>query len=123
MIGTIEVFDVENDGYGMVGCCIAPWLWGMGCCTEALRRVVEFIFTQTPMDRQEDRADVRNTGSNRVLEKCGFTLEGTIRHGKMVSQYCDHHIWGPAPGGYGGQVSPPGPGFVAFPAIPSGRAR
>jgi ribosomal-protein-alanine N-acetyltransferase len=37
---------------------------------------------------------VRNIGSNRVLEKCGFQLEGTIRHGKMVSSYCDYNIWG-----------------------------
>ncbi len=34
------------------------------------------------------------TASNRVLEKCGFLREGTIRRGKMVSAYCDYHIWG-----------------------------
>ncbi len=45
-------------------------------------------------DRLEGSADVRNAGSNRVLEKCGFKLEGTIRHGKMVSAYCDYNIWG-----------------------------
>ena len=65
-----------------------------GVCTEALRRVIDFIFSETAMDRLEGRADVRNTGSNRVLEKCGFRLEGTIRHGKMVSTYCDYNIWG-----------------------------
>ena len=27
-------------------------------------------------------------------EKSGFRLEGTIRHGKMVSEYCDYNIWG-----------------------------
>jgi ribosomal-protein-alanine N-acetyltransferase len=37
---------------------------------------------------------VRNTASNRVLAKCGFIHEGTVRHGKMVSSYCDYHIWG-----------------------------
>jgi len=29
-----------------------------------------------------------------VPEKSGFRLEGTIRHGKMVSEYCDYNIWG-----------------------------
>ncbi len=94
MIGLIEIFDVENDRFGMIGYRIAPWLWGCGICSEALRRVVQFIFIQTGLDRLEGHADVRNIGSNRVLEKSGFRLEGTIRHGKIVSQYCDFHIWG-----------------------------
>lgn len=94
MIGIIEVFDVENDRLGMVGYRIAPWLWRTGLCTEALTCVVKFIFTQTELDRLQAHADVRNIASNRVLEKCGFTHEGTIRRGKMVSRYCDYHIWG-----------------------------
>ena len=94
VIGQIEVFDVENDRFGMVGYRIAPWLWSTGICTEALRRVVEFIYSETTIDRLQGNADVRNIGSNKVLQKSGFTLEGTIRHGKMVSQYCDYNIWG-----------------------------
>ena len=94
IIGQIEVFDVENDRLGMVGYRIAPWLWNAGICTEAMRRVVKFIFSETTIDRLQGNVDVRNTGSNKVLKKCGFTLEGTIRHGKMVSQYCDYNIWG-----------------------------
>ena len=94
IIGMIEVFDVENDRMGMVGYRIAPWLWKTGICTEALRRVVRFIFTETRMDRLQGEANVKNIGSNRVMEKSGFKLEGTIRHGKMVSEYCDYNIWG-----------------------------
>ena len=40
------------------------------------------------------RADVRNIASNKVMEKCGFIKEGTIRQGKMVSVYCDYNIFG-----------------------------
>ena len=43
---------------------------------------------------RKSSADMRNTGSNRVLEKCGFLREGTVRQGKMVSVYCDYHIYG-----------------------------
>lgn len=50
------------------------------------------MFTNTEIDRLQAQADVRNLSSNRVLEKCGFVKEGTIRHGKMVSVYCDYHI-------------------------------
>ncbi len=94
VIGILEVFDVENDRIGRVGYRVAPWLWGNGICGEAMKRVIEFIFTDTTLDRLEANADVRNIASNKVLEKSGFLLEGTIRHGKMVSQYCDYHIWG-----------------------------
>ena len=45
------------------------------------------------MKRLNANADVRNVASNRVLEKCGFTKEGTIRQGKMVSSWCDYHLY------------------------------
>ena len=94
VIGIIEVFDVENERFGMVGYRIDPRLWNEGICTEAMKRVVDFVFSETKMDRLQGNANVKNTGSNRVLEKSGFRLEGTIRHGKMVSEYCDYNIWG-----------------------------
>lgn len=94
VIGILEIFDVENDRAAMVGYRISPEYWSRGICTEALRRAVEYVFAETKLDRLQGNADVRNTGSNRVLQKCGFHLEGTIRHGKMVSCYCDYNIWG-----------------------------
>ena len=94
VIGDVSIFDIENARMGSVGYRLDPDLWGHGYVTEALRAAVEFIFTHTELDRLHAAADVRNTASNRVLEKCGFVHEGTIRHGKMVSVYCDYHIWG-----------------------------
>jgi len=94
VIGDISVFDIENSRMGSVGYRFDPEVWGNGYATEALAAAVDFIFTHTELDRLQATADVRNIASNRVLEKCGFLCEGTIRHGKMVSTYCDYHIWG-----------------------------
>lgn len=94
VIGDISIFDIENSRMGSVGYRLDPELWGLGYTTEALKAAVEFVFTHTELDRLQATADVRNAASNRVLEKCGFTREGTIRHGKMVSTYCDYNIWG-----------------------------
>ncbi len=47
------------------------------------------IQSEGQIERLNGRADVRNIASNRVMEKCGFIKEGTIRQGKMVSVYCD----------------------------------
>ena len=94
VIGDISVFDIENSRMGSVGYRFDPEVWGNGYATEALHAVVDFIFTHTELDRLHATADVRNTASNRVLAKCGFIHEGTVRHGKMVSSYCDYNIWG-----------------------------
>ena len=94
VIGDISVFDIENSRMGSVGYRLDPDLWGQGYTSEALAAAVDFIFAHTELDRLHATADVRNVASNRVLEKCGFLREGTIRHGKMVSAYCDYHIWG-----------------------------
>ena len=94
VIGEIEVYDVKDNRFGMLGYRIDPRLWNTGVCTEAIRRVTEYIFGETDFDRLQANVDIRNTASNRALKKCGFTLEGTIRHGKMVSVYCDYNIWG-----------------------------
>ena len=45
-------------------------------------------------ERLNGRADIRSIASNKVLERCGFIKEGTIRLGKKVSVYCDYNICG-----------------------------
>ena len=94
VIGMIAVFDIQNSRMGDVGYRIHPEYWNMGITTEALKEVVRFIFENTEIERLNGRADVRNNASNKVLERCGFIKEGTIRQGKMVSVYCDYNIYG-----------------------------
>lgn len=94
IIGIIEVFDVENDRLGNVGYRIDPNWWSRGICTEALMRVVDFVFSETRLDRLHVEADIENVASNKVLKKCGFTHEGCIRNGKMGSRYCTYNIYG-----------------------------
>ena len=94
VIGMVEVFDVENDRLGNVGFRVNPDFWGKGICTEALQRVLNFIFSETTLDRLHAEANIENVASNRVLEKCGFAQEGCIRNGKMCMEYCTYNIYG-----------------------------
>lgn len=94
IIGEIAIFDIQNSRMGDVGYRINPLYWNKGITTEALLTVIDFIYNHTEIDRLNATADVRNIGSCRVLEKCGFVKEGLIRHGKMVSAYCDYYIYG-----------------------------
>ena len=54
----------------------------------------DFVFANTELMRLEATADVKNIASLRVLEKCSFVREGTVRQGKMGSVYCDYAIFG-----------------------------
>lgn len=94
VIGMLAIFDVQNQRMASVGYRLHPAYWRQGIVTEALRRAVDFVFSETELQRLEATADVRNVASLRVLEKCGFIREGTVRQGKMVSVYCDYAIFG-----------------------------
>lgn len=94
VIGIMEIFDVERERVGTVGYRVSPNRWRKGYCSEALQRVIKFAYTETKLDRLWTDVDVNNNASNRVVEKCGFILEGTIRHGKFGSRFCDYNTWG-----------------------------
>ena len=94
VVGMLEVFDIEDCRMGYIAYRLHPEYWNQGITTEALKGAIDFIFRNTELNRLHANANVKNYRSNRVLEICGFTKEGTIRHGKMVREYCDYNIWG-----------------------------
>jgi RimJ/RimL family protein N-acetyltransferase len=62
---------------------IGYWLgepfWGRGIATEALRAMTEYAFERFDICRLEAGVFSWNPASARVLEKCGYTLEGRSR--------------------------------------------
>lgn len=53
--------------------------WGHGYMTEAAREVLRFAFRELGLDQVGICTSKVNHRSQRVIEKCGFTYEGTIR--------------------------------------------
>lgn len=53
--------------------------WGQGIMTEAVGRMCRLAFSVWDILRIQAEVFAPNTGSRRVLEKAGFTLEGTRR--------------------------------------------
>lgn len=94
LVGEVNLFSIENERQAMLGYRIASAYQGMGFVTEALRRVVRFCFEETSLQRLEAEVMTVNVASNRVMEKCGFTCEGTKRQAKFVSTYADFNIYG-----------------------------
>ena len=55
--------------------------WGQGIMTAAVRRICREAFAVWDILRIQAEVFAPNAGSRRVLEKAGFTLEGTKRRG------------------------------------------
>lgn len=94
VIGDLWVYLIENDRMASVAIRLAPSRQGKGLGTEALSAMTRFCFERTELRRLWAEVDVRNTPSQRMLEKCGYRREGLIRQGKMVQTWCDYYIYG-----------------------------
>jgi RimJ/RimL family protein N-acetyltransferase len=75
----LEHLGSEVGGCAEIGYWAAPGVRGNGYMTEAAREVCGWAFRQLGLARIEWRAVVDNEASWRVVEKLGFTREGTLR--------------------------------------------
>lgn len=67
-------------GYYDIGYAIGRLWWGKGYATEATLAVMEHLFTREKAVMLTARHRPSNLRSRRVIEKCGFSYEGTLRH-------------------------------------------
>ena len=90
-IGSISVVRLnEQVTSAEIGYCIGqPW-WRKGITSEALGRVIRFLFDEVGMNRIEAKHDVNNPGSGKVMQKCGMAFEGIHRQADWNNQgLCD----------------------------------
>ncbi|KAJ3705644.1 hypothetical protein LUZ61_009349 [Rhynchospora tenuis] len=70
----------EHQCCAELGYVIASQYWGRGIATEAVNLVLGTIFGDMEgLERLEALVLVQNVGSQKVLEKAGFTKEGTLK--------------------------------------------
>ncbi|HXC55969.1 MAG TPA: GNAT family N-acetyltransferase [Rhizomicrobium sp.] len=53
--------------------------WGKGYAREAMERVLRYGFEELGLERLQARCHAGNAPSQRLLERLGFSLEGTLR--------------------------------------------
>ena len=80
-IGCIGLFRKDNihARTAEIGYYIAEPYWGRGIAAKAVREACSYVFQVTNIVRVFAEPFATNTASCRVLEKAGFTLEGTLR--------------------------------------------
>ena len=74
LIGIILLFD-ERDGSCEIGYGIGSGYWGHGYATEAVRRFIDYCFTEKGFDTVYASFFTGNDASRRVMEKCGMKYD------------------------------------------------
>ena len=69
----------QNFGWIEIGYYLIPNERGKGYGTEATQIMVDYLFLTKDIPRIQAVINVHNKASQRVLEKAGFTKEGTLR--------------------------------------------
>lgn len=83
LIGSIDVVDYV-DGVPEIGYCLSRRYWNNGYMSEACKAFIKYLF-DIGYDELLIEADMRNIGSNRVIQKCGFTY--THQESKPCSSF------------------------------------
>lgn len=88
MIGTVGIHndksrpDVPN--CKMLGYVLAEPYWGKGLMTEAVMAVIPYAFEELKLNIFTVWHYTFNQKSARVIEKCGFRYEGTLRQSSVI---------------------------------------
>ena len=74
-----------------LGYSLSHDFWGQGLMSEAAPTVIAYGFEHMRLDLISCYHFEGNDRSRRVIEKCGFTFEGMLRHCSCVGESMIHH--------------------------------
>lgn len=94
-IGQIAYFLVDSKNhFAEIEYCIGSEFQCRGYATEAARAVIEYGFDRIGLHKVQICTKTINVQSKRVIEKCGFTYEGTLRdYFFMNGEYVGRHYF------------------------------
>jgi ribosomal-protein-alanine N-acetyltransferase len=79
-IGQIAYFLVDKlNSWGEIEYCIGSAYQGKGYATEATKAIIRYGFDKIRFNKVQICVRPSNIKSKRVIEKCGFEYEGTLR--------------------------------------------
>ncbi|WP_291648556.1 GNAT family protein [Clostridium sp.] len=84
LIGVVEIFDVDKKvSMATIGYTLNESYCGNGIATNAVKLLINFLFNEIDINRIQAYGMIENIKSINVLERSGFTKEGTIRQGTI----------------------------------------
>jgi RimJ/RimL family protein N-acetyltransferase len=79
-IGECDLSEIDlHHGRAELGFLFARQYWGKGYAHEAMERLIDYGFNDLGLTRLWARFHEGNAASKRLLEKLGFTYEGTLK--------------------------------------------
>ena len=95
VIGGLHLDIQENKEIAALGYGLSRTHWGKGIVPEAAKAVIDWAFEEYGLAKVYATADLRNTQSQRVMEKVGMTREGVLRsHRKGRGERVDEVYYG-----------------------------
>ncbi|GLY98550.1 GNAT family protein [Actinoplanes sp. NBRC 103695] len=95
LIGDVGVNTHENLMQAEIGFTLARPAQGQGYATEAVTAVLDHLFQVRGLHKVSAECDARNTASERLLTRLGFTLEGKRRqHTWINGEWTDDLVFG-----------------------------
>tara|TARA_Y100000310_G_scaffold251715_1_gene258322 strand:+ start:38748 stop:39269 length:522 start_codon:yes stop_codon:yes gene_type:complete len=82
VVGGIGFIKIEKHK-AEIGYWIGKRLWNKGIMTRAVKLMTKFAFNNLKLRRIYATINPRNKGSARVLEKCGYVLEGRMKKNEL----------------------------------------
>ena len=94
VIGGVRL-SLEPGSCATLGYGLSADRWGKGLATEAVAEVVRYAFEELRLNRVQAWVFANNRPSQKLLERLGFVLEGTMRE-KVAweDRHVDDHIYG-----------------------------
>lgn len=82
LVGTVGITPQTGwkDHSAEIGYWVGEEYWGKGIATEALCRMTDLVFSTMKYKKLFAPVLGPNNASMRVLEKCGYSLEGILKH-------------------------------------------
>jgi ribosomal-protein-alanine N-acetyltransferase len=93
-VGYIAHFPAAEKLGVEIGYVIVPGERSKGHCTEAVKIMVDYLFLSKDIVRVQAHTDIGNAGSQKVLEKAGFSREGTLRKSSFIrGEWRDNFVY------------------------------
>lgn len=95
-IGECDLSEIDHrNARAEVGFMFAKAHWGKGYAREAMEAVIAHAFGRMGLERLWARFHAGNEGSRHLLEKLGFSYEGTLRrHVRRDGEWRDCLLYG-----------------------------